>query len=260
MEGANSSSLSISSGVPLPGLETTPTEQCQLMLGDQASHCGLDNSTVSLTPSHPHTLTPLHCHNHTNAYKFILTYVYTHTRTLSAAVSRISAVDCGAELTTNQNVITTTFLQPRGPSASWREGGEGCVTRAAVWSWGHWLTQWREGGGSGGSGSCVVSPAGLASRAALDSVTLQRKTDFRENHTFNSLSLFSFSLTDLLMEGGTVWVPAIATRPVTTPPAPPTATSDRNCVILSHLTPDTHNGRHLASVSTHNTHTTHTVQ
>ena len=147
--------------------------------------------------SHPHTLTPSHpctvttvtiTQTHINSYPH--THTLPHTRTLSAAVSRISAVGCGAELTTNQNVTTTTFLQPRGPSASSREGGGVCVTRAAVWSWGHWLTQWREGGGSGGSGSRVVSPAGLASRAALDSVTLQRKTDFfRENHTFQ-LSLF----------------------------------------------------------------------
>ena len=93
MAGANSSSLSISSGVPLPGLETTPTEQCQLMLGDQASHCGLDNSTVSLD----HTLTPLHCHNchnHTNAYKFMPTYTYKFIPTYTYTPSHTHTICC----------------------------------------------------------------------------------------------------------------------------------------------------------------------
>lgn len=34
-----------SSLLPLPGLDYTPTEQCQLLLGEQASHCS--NNTVS---------------------------------------------------------------------------------------------------------------------------------------------------------------------------------------------------------------------
>jgi hypothetical protein len=39
------SSSSSSAAVPLPGLETTPTEQCRLMLGDEASHCGTNTTS-----------------------------------------------------------------------------------------------------------------------------------------------------------------------------------------------------------------------
>ena len=122
MTGGNSSNssspLSSSGGVPLPGLETTPTEQCQLMLGDSASHCGLNTSSVSHSPFPKGFVYPT---LHLNLKFFIF--------------GRSTAVVCGVGRTTNQIAFTTTSLRPRGPAVSSAAVGErACATRGPAWS------------------------------------------------------------------------------------------------------------------------------